>query len=285
MPDELVYHNVVWQALEPVLRRSGGETSGKKDFLDLVRSHFPGHGLAGQWSRDADLLTAPLMMVLSRSLGKAVSAGVLSEDEIGEIVAQEGLRWPLPDRFLRLVHGFVADFCGGVSLQDTETGVLFGRDTELPVHQQCYLVFHNGSDHFYPDELPEAVLGLRETVLFWIHRAAGDFCSRGQPRPKGPGPQAERVLRFLCHERNAGKTIPLMDLFSNVWLKKAGGRTQNPVVSIRVEVSGLNGFAVESIEGEGGDAMVRYVREAGAYRIDPKTPTECCIVRPISLPE
>lgn len=287
LPDELAYHDVVWRALEPVLIKPDGGAAGEKEILDLVTVHVQGHGLAGRWSRDADLLTAPLMMVLNRSLDKAIATGVLAEDEIGQIVAQEAVRRPLPDRFLRLVQGFVVEFCGGVSMPDEETeNLLHGVDLWRTA-EQCYFVFHNGSNHFYPNELPEVVLRIREKVLFWIHRAAGDFCSRGRPRSPAdrPTPQAECVLRFLCDERNAGKTIPLADLFSRVWQKRPDGGTKNPVMSIRVEVSRLNRFAVDLFEGESGNVMVRYVREAGAYRIRAETPTECCIVRPISLPE
>jgi len=285
VPDESPFFDTVWQALEPSLCAPTSQSAGTREPTELDADYLEGYGLVARGGRDADLLAANIVMVLNRALGEAMAAGICSEDQIGESVARQSLRWPLPDRFLRMAHRFVTDFCGGVSERDMETASLFGSDSELPAYQQCYLVFHNGSDHFYPNELPPEIVHLRETVLFWIHRAAGDFCSRGRPRPKGPGSQAERVLRFLCHERNAGRTIPLMDLFSNVWSKKASGGTRNPLTSIRVEVSRLNGFAVEPFEGEGGEAMVRYVREVGAYSISAETPAACCIVRPISLPE
>jgi len=282
VPDELPFYDTVWRALEPVLRTPASQSPDARGPLELAVDRLEGFGLTAKGSRDADLLAATTVMLLGRCLGEALATGTCSEDQIGESVARQSLRCPLPNRFLRMAQRFVTAFCGGVSEPDSETEDLF-YNTRLPAPQQCYLVFHNGSDNFYANAVPPEVLQLRETVLFWIYRARGDFCSRGHPRPKGPGPQAERVLRFLCHERNAGKTIPLQDLFSSVWLKRPGSRTQHPVGSIRVEVSKLNGFADEPFESEGGGTMIRSFREA--YIIDAKTPAECCIVRPISLPE
>jgi len=282
LPDELPFFDIVWRALEPVLPEVVRQPGAESGYPEIVAERLGGQGFAAKWLPNADLLEASVVLVLGRSLAEAREHGLCSEDQIGEIVARQSLRWPLPGSLLRVVQRSVADFCGGLSTHGAETGLLFTANGTPVAHQVCYFVFHDGSDNFYEDALPREVLQLRERVLFWIHRAAGDFCSRGRPRPKGLGPQAESVLRFLCHERNAGKTVPLMDLFSSVWVKRSGSRPQNPVASVRVEVSKLNAFADVPFESERGDAMVRYSRETAAYTIHARTPTECCIVRPVS---
>ena len=282
--DELPFFDVIWRVIEPVLKAAPPDAPGVADEPDLLATHLGGHGLAAGQSGDADFLMAEFVMVLSRTLAEVKERGPWSEEVIGEVVARNSLRWPLPGTFLKAAQDSAAEFFGAASQLQVEAADRFHGQEPPPSHELCYLVFHNGSDHFYPDKLPDEVLRLREKVLFWLHRSEGDFCSRGRPRPQGPGPQAERVLRFLCHERNAGKTVSLQDLFSSVWLKKAGRQTQNPVLSLRVEMSKLNTFAGKQFEGEGSDAMVRYRREDCVYMIHAATATECCIVRPISLP-
>jgi hypothetical protein len=285
MPDDLPFFDVVWQAFGPVLNDLLRQPVCNAAEVVSIVEHLRGQGLAAKWSPDADLTEASTMVVLGRTLAEARERGPCSEDRIGEIAARQSLHSLLPGPFIRMVHRFVADFCGGVS--EPEAASLLPDERTPPERSICYYVFCGGSDQFFPDQLPAELLQLRDRVLFWIHRAEGDYRSRGQIRERGLWlkPQTEQVLRFLCNERNAGRTIALSDLYKSVWQKQPTGNVEKMLNAVRVEVSGLNQFSEERFEGETGNVLVRYIREARAYGISTKAVEECCIVRPVSLPK
>lgn len=219
LPDELPLFEIVWEAVEPLLRDLDIHSSEDTGYLELITERLRGRALATGWSRDADLVAWPVMMVLGASLQNAIAKGVCSEEEIGELIAKYSLRYPLPDRFLRMVQVFVTGFCGGAVESDEETKRLLHQAELFVSHQACYYVFHNGKDHFYRNEIPQEVGQLRKTALFWINPGEKEFFSRGNQREKSecPNPKAITMLRFLCDERNVGKIVSFSELYSQVW--------------------------------------------------------------------
>lgn len=283
LPDELPYFDVIWRAIEPMLRDPAFRSASDVDFFGSLEDRLGGLAFAATWCRDADLLTPNVMRILDSTLEEAISGGICWEDQVADLVARHSLRWPAPDRFLGMVHMFVAYFCGGVVQPDEETKELLQRAGSLIRHSKCYVVFHNGRDHFYPNELPEDVLELRKAVLFWIDRAAKVFRSRDQKR-KGLRPQTERVLRFICSERNAGKTISFSELYSYVWRKDAPSDERRMVGSIEREISALNKFAAEPFQ-RTIDYKAKLIRGTDSYQIKEDMPSECCIIRSFNLPD
>jgi len=287
LPDDLPVFDVMWRAMVPIL-----EELAEADYTptwETVVGHIRGEGFAARGSDDVHSLEASSITVLQRSLTEARRQGPCSEDEIGQIVAKEGLHFPsLPGHFLKTVQAFVVDFFGGVSMHPASEATPCLPGISPLKYDVCYYVFHGGGHHFYPRELPPDVLRLQDGALFWINRAAGDLRSCGQLRPRGkwPRPQAESVLRFLCDEHNAGREIPLVDLYRHVWQKAVPAGAEKKVLnSVRVAVAALNGFAAKSFEGPEPGALVRYISECCSYRPRDDAPKECCIVRPVSLPE
>jgi len=284
LPDELPLFDIIWQAIEPALRDLTILSLEGADYLGLITERLRGQALATRWPQDADLLAGPVTMVLCASLQNASARGLCSEEEIGQLVAQYSLRYPLPDRFLRMVQVFVTCFCGGVIELDEETkGLLHQAELSMP-HQACYYVFHNGNDHFYRDELPQEVRDLCKTALFWINPTEREFFSRGKQREKYecPKPKAITMLRFLCDERNAGKIVSFSELYSQVWGTGDLLNVRQMIGSIDVAENDLNTFAEErfiSDKSKKDNAKVRRIRGEHKFEITKETPRECCIVK------
>jgi hypothetical protein len=284
LPDELSFFDIVWQAIGPLLKELNICSLEHTDYAEILTERLRGQALAAPWSRDADLLTGPLIMILGTSLHSAIAKGFCEEEEIGQLIAQYSLHYPLPDQFLRMAQVFVTGICGGVAEIDEKTKRLL-REAELSVpHQACYYVFHNGNDHFYQDTFPEEVTNLHKTVLFWINPAEKEFFSRGKPREKSecPRPKTIAMLRFLCDERNAGKTVSFSELYSRVWGTDDLSNIGKMIGSIDVAENELNTFAEErfiSDKSKKDNAKVLRMHGEQKFYVTKEAPQECCIVK------
>jgi hypothetical protein len=282
LPDELPFFDVIWQAIEPMLQGPVPDSANSCDFFDLFDARLGELAFATKWSKDADLLTPNVMQVLNNTLDDAINSGFCTPNQITSLVAHHSLRWRVPDRFCGMVSVFVEQFCGAVVRPDKETEELLQRGRSIIRHSRCYVVFHNGRNHFYPDVLPKKIVDLRNSVLFWIDRARNDFCSRGRTRER-LRPQTERVLQFICSERNADRTVSFSELYSYVWRKDPPSDEKKMETSIEVEISALNGFADEPFE-RSIDPKAWIIRCDNKYKIKANMPKECCIIRQHSLP-
>jgi len=226
------------------------------------------------WARIAESLMPKVMQVLNAALADAITAGVRTDDEVAAIVCRHSSRWPVPDEYLSCVEAFIISYCTKASRPDKETQK-FLKDTGSTIRRSPrFLVFHHGRNHYY-NELPEDVLKLRETALFWIYEATNDFCSRGRQR-KRLGPQTLRLLRFICDEKNAGRTVTLAELYRHVWLKEPAS-VEKMVGSIEVEMSKLNTFAFRKFEHRTEKNAI-VTRVCDSYKISKEASNECCII-------
>jgi hypothetical protein len=231
------------------------------------------------WLEDADFLRPNVMTILSDTLSDVTTAGIYSEDQIAAFVARHSLRWRIPARFLPSILRFLVEFQKSVSQPDEETRKYLQYIKTSPLPRRCYTVFYNGQECFCFDELPEHILKCRETVLFWIYEPTNDFSSRGRARKKLE-PQTLRVLRFLCDNKNAGRTVTLAELYSDVWRKEPAS-FRKMVGSVEVETSKLNTFADKKFEYRTGTSAI-ITRIGDSYRISNKAPNECCIISAIT---
>lgn len=245
---------------------------------------FNGMGSAINWSRDVDRLIPYIKQVLGRTLEEAVTSGVCLEEKIAASVGRYSLHWPLPGAILQEITKFVVGVCKAVEHADKQT-LEFNTAARTVLRPcMCFVVFHHGGEHYYYGKLPEEILGLRKTALFWIDQATKDFQSCGRKR-KELRPQTKRVLRFICSEQNAGKTISFYELYSYVW-RKDPPSFKSMVGSIEAEMSALNIFAMGPFQRStySDEAKVIRIRGGYEYKIKEETPNACCIVRPLSLP-
>ena len=77
LPDEFPYFDIIWRAIGPMLKEPAFRSASKTDFLGRLEDRLGGLAFAASWSKDADLLTAPLIMVLRDSLDCAIAKGVV----------------------------------------------------------------------------------------------------------------------------------------------------------------------------------------------------------------
>ena len=227
------------------------------------------------WYEDADILRPNTMILLGDTLRDVITARICSEDKIEAIVARHSLRWRMPPQLLPLIKRFVVEWQRTVSQPDGETREYL-QHVKIPLLPRvCYSVYHDGHEEFYYDELPKHVLNCRETVLFWIYEPTNDFCSRGRARNR-LGPQTLRVLRYLCDSKNAGGTVTLAQLYSDVWRKEPTS-FDKMVGSVEVEISKLNSFALKQFEHRTGTSAI-ITRVCDGYLINKEAPNECCII-------
>jgi hypothetical protein len=240
------------------------------------------------WPRIAELLMPNVIQVLSAALRDAITAGVRSDDQVAELVGLHSGRWPLPDEYLSDVETFIISYCKRAVQPDKETQE-FLKDTAPITHRRPrFVVFHHGSYHYY-DELPKEVLELRDTALFWIYWGENQFRSRGEQRDRRDCPPARalKMLWFLCLERNAGRVIPLSELYSYVWEPTSPPTKKQICNSINVAENEINNFAAErfiSDKSKNDSAKVVRIRGQDEFRVDEETPKECCIVKVIKSP-
>jgi hypothetical protein len=189
-----------------------------------------------------------------------------------------------------MIQIFVTGFLGEVEEIDEKTKKLLEQGLLSIPHKTCYYVFHDGRDHFYRDELPHEVCKFRETALFWINIAEKEFFSRGKRRESYQRlkPKEQSVLRFLCDEKNAGKTVSLGDLWSEVWGAHCPKNIDRIINSIDVVETAINLFAETrfiSDKSKHDNAKVRRIRGENKLEIATETPKECCIIKKFTLPE
>ena len=296
LPDELPYFDVIWQAIGPMLVDPAFRSADDTAFFGRLEDRLGGLSFATKWSKDADLLTVPLIMVLRDSLDCAIAEGICSDDEVGRIVAKKSLRWPLPEKFLCMAQMFVSMICGTLAEPPTEVEKLISQAKSLLPHKSCYFVFHHGDYHYYPDELPAKVTSLRESARFWINQSENKFFSCGQEQegedyPKG---KPQKMLRFLCLKENADSVVSFRDIYKYVW------RSYNLPDDkfIRGSIDGaenvLNGLArkrfivldkTRQYQKVKDDALILRFWGEDKYKIRPKAPKECCIISKFELPE
>lgn len=296
LPDELPYFDVIWQAIGPMLADPAFRSADDTAFFGRLEDRLGGLAFATNWSKDADLLTVPLIMVLRDSLDCAIAEGICSDDEVGQIVAEKGLRRPIPEKFLRMVQMFVAMICGAMAEPSMEVEKLISRAKSLLPHKTCHHVFHHGSYHYYPDELPVEITSLRGSARFWINPADNEFFScgieqAGMDCPKG---KPQKMLRFLCLKENAGRPVSFRDIYKYVWRSHNLPDDKLIRISIDEAQNALNRFAhkrfivpnkTRQYQKDKDDALVLRIRGEDRYEIRPHAPEECCIISKFTLSE
>jgi len=295
LPDELPYFDVIWQAMGPMLMDPAFRSVDDTAFVGMLENRLGGLAFAANWSKDADLLTVPLILVLDSSLENAIAEGVCSEDEVGTIVAERSLRWPLPEKFLLMVQAFVAGVCGAMAEPPAEMEKLVSRAKSLLPHKNCYYVFHHGSYHYYPDELPSEVISLRNIARFWINPCEDEFFSCGHKQEGGYCPKGkhQKMLRFLCLKENADSKVSFGELYEYVWKSPELSNKGSILSSINEAQNALNTFAhkrfivnkTQTYQKGKDEALVFRLHGENIYEIDVNAHKECCIISKFTLPE
>lgn len=295
LPDEFPYFDIIWRAIGPMLKEPAFRSASKTDFLGRLENRLGGLAFAAGWSKDADLLTAPLIMVLRDSLDCAIAKGVCSDDEVGRIVAERSLRWPLPEKFLYMAQIFVSMICGAMAEPSTEVEKLISHAKSLLPHKSCYFIFHHGDYHYYPEELPAKVTGLRERARFWLNPGEDEFfsCGQEQERTYCPKGKHQKMLRFLCLKENADRKVPFNDLYKYTWKSPELSNKSLLLNSINGGQNALNNFAYKcfivnkstTCQKDKDEALVYRHHGDNIYEIDRNTHKECCIISKFTLPE
>jgi hypothetical protein len=246
-----------------------------------------GQASAHSWSISAEILMPNITQVLNSALEKAIIAGIYSQDEIAEFVAQLSLRWPVPPKILPLIQDFVTNCCDLTSQQQRQIKEFLLQAGTVVHPRKCFLVFHHGQYYYYYDELQQEVLKLREKVLFWIDLSAQEFFSRGKRREKNecPPPRGMEMLRFLCRVDNAGREIEFSELYSNVWQASLPPSRKQMCNSIDVTQNTLNTFAEDRFiicKSKKDDAKVVRIRGSYKFKVGIETPNECCIIKALT---
>jgi len=242
------------------------------------------------WLRNIALFWPKTTIVLNGLLDDIREAGVFSEDQIAGFIAKQALPWPVPDQFLQEVRRFVVGVCKAAKQPDRQTLEFIQRAGPIVCPHACFVAFRDGEDHYYYDELPEEIIKLRETVLFWINRSTNDFFSDGErcDRHEWLPPQAEKMLRFLCLKRNAGRVISLSELYLQVWQPVSLPSQHRMCNSIDVAQNAINTFAAErfiisvSDESKQYDGKVARIRGANKFKVGKEASVKCCIIKKVT---
>ena len=261
---------------------------------DNQNALIKGQGFMPGWAQTAGILRPNVMTLLSDTLRDVIASGVSSEEQIAEIVARNCLRSPLPDELLSEVEKFIVNYCIKAK-QGYKDIRKFLQDTkQMPLSYHTFLVFHHGRYHYYY-ELSKEVLELRKTVLFWICRSANQFSSRGKQREKIEWlpPRAEKMVRFLCRQQNAGRIITLSELYlqgrqpatlpSMKDMRNSVDETQNAINNF-ANYANVDERFIKSVSDESkqDDVKVLSVRGANKYIVGKEISAECCIIKRVS---
>jgi len=198
-----------------------------------------------KWPRVAEALIPGLMQVFSGVLPEAVRTEARTADQIMEIVVGHGLRWALPPELIPDIQIFVLKYIDLPAQLQRKIQEFLRRFAAGEHPSICYEVFQHGRTEYYYDELPEEVLKLKKTALFWIYRSANELLSRGEPRERSEWlpPRAEEMLRFLCRTENAGKDVCFLDLYQDVWKPTVPHSDDKIYNSIGEAQNAINAFA------------------------------------------
>ncbi len=228
---------------------------------------------------DPLLSMQPLIAEIVRAtVEEVVRRRVCSDHDIANIVAEKATSpHPVPPHFLPAVSQFVSNLVLAQLAENKKVQALAHGWLVTGDPRPCYVALHHGQYHYGYDSLPDDVIALRDKMLFWIDHTDEDYRSRGRQR-KALEPRVERMLSFVCYERNAGRTVPFVELYEQS-VRKVPPSTKKMVDSIQVIMSALNrfvglnmGLAVK----HGPNAYL--LRHKDTYRIHPNLQNECCII-------
>jgi hypothetical protein len=242
-----------------------------------------GHKQYNQISHQSQRLMAFVLQVLHSVLQDTVTTGVFTEEQIAEIVARYSLSLPIPNKFLPEIQVFVTKFCELVAQQEVKAEKPLQQEDIIVRPQILYIVFHNGSEQYYYEQLPEEVLKLRKKVLFWIYQAEKEFYSRDR-KCKRLRPQTQRLLRCICDKKNSGQTITFAEIYALVWRREPPSN-HKMIESIEVEMSALNVFAAPEPFERIIDSKAKILRVDKGYLIKEDAHKECCIIRVVTASE
>jgi hypothetical protein len=220
------------------------------------------------------LLRSNVMTVLNDTIRDVTAAGC-TDDRVAEFIAKHGSHLFVPDEILREVEKFVVSYYAKTRQPNKETQTFLRESRTLACPSHCFVVFHDGQNHYCHDTLPEEVLTLRETAMFWLNWIAKDFCSGGRRRAQ-PQPQPEHLLRFISAKQNAGEKVPIETIYQKVWQRDPAS-SRKMIESVQVAMSKLNAFEFQQFEDRSNpDAMARRVGDN--YIISKDMPSKCCII-------
>jgi hypothetical protein len=234
------------------------------------------------WAKIGDFYWPTIDRIIGNVMEALIRDGVYSEAKVRTLLASYGLQWPIANQFLAIAQNFICNFCSSATKPTQEMSTALNHKQSMKKYNICFIVFYKGRDTYYYDTLPENILNLRNTVLFWIYPTKGEYYSQGQAQ-KRLRPQTVNVLRFLSSKQNEGKTISIADIYKTVWQVNPPNKYKMNN-SVGVEISELNWFAdpiaFESIT----NAKAIITRSANAYIIKKELMNECCIIEQIERP-
>lgn len=240
-----------------------------------------------RWSEIAEGDIPNVTQVLNSTLCDAVQCGVYTEERIAQLVGRHSLRWPTAPAFLHEIQKFVADYFSVSSSLHRDAPQSVNR-TGQPIHPRtCYVAFHHGADHFYYDTLPDAVLSLRKSILFWIDHSKDEWRSRGQllSQDEKLKPKAEAMLRFLSRAENAGRVVTFSELAAAMWGPNGLDGPHAIRNNIAVHKNAIRNCAAALFFAklsERGENQLTHLRKEDAYKIGKDVPKEVCIVTSFS---
>ncbi len=252
----------------------------------------PPDGQTGVTNRPwiAEALIPRVTQVLNSALAEAISTGARTGDQIRRIVAGHSLRWALPPELVPDIQIFVLKYLDRVAQQKSKIEEFLNCSRPGKCPSICYEVFQYGNTYYCYDTLPEEVLKLKKSALFWIYRSANELLSRGQPRERNEWipPKAEEMLRFFCEARNAGTTIPFLKLYTGVWKPASSPSKYKMCNSINVRKNAINTFAGEqfiktvSDKSKQDDKRVLRIRGCNEFKVGKEVSAKLIIIKKIA---
>jgi hypothetical protein len=132
--------------------------------------------------------------------------------------------------------------------------------------------------------VPDDVLGLKQTSLFWIDTENDEFLSLGQPVSKINylEPKIRDLLIYLCSNTISGKTISLEDIICNVWHGSSTANLSKMRGTFSVAANKLNTFALEKFISEDSGKYVQRIRGEDKFKISGRCANAVCIINSAS---
>lgn len=230
------------------------------------------------------ILLANLQQVFNHTLFEVIKNRITSETDIEEIIGKYSSLWPVPDDVLVTLTDTVLNFKIKLHNSDKLTCDFLAAQR----HKTQFLVFHHGRTHYY-NTVPDDVLKMKKSILFWADFSNNEFYTFGEAFPKNEWlePVAEQMLRFVCDNRNAGKIIDFDKLYSNICHKDSYQNTDKLRNCIAVRQNQINSLGMEKLfitvsdsSAENKEKVLR-LRGQDKYKIGQKTMNRVCIIRKV----
>jgi hypothetical protein len=195
---------------------------------------------------------------------------------IAEQISNQALDHYLPPPFLSKLHTFFLEIVQ-IAKTSNEVG---SRNLTSEAFSCCYHVFHGGEYRFYFGKLPDEILKLKESVLFWIDKANNEFLSLAKTVPKESwlDPKARELLKYLCSRKISGKHISLEDINHDVWYSSSSASSSKMRNTFSVAANKINTFALEKFISEDSNKYVQRLRGQDQFMVSARCADAICII-------